>query len=57
MSLEKCEVKEAYHKGPIFYSFISKKCSEQANPQRKESGRQGSWLQGGEKLVGMDFHL
>ena len=57
MSLEKCEVKEAYHKGPIFYTFISKKRSEQANPQGKESGRQGSGPQGGEKLVSMDFHL
>lgn len=57
MSLEKCEVKEAYHKGPIFYSFISKKRSEQVNPQGKESGWQRSWPQGGEKLVGMDFRL
>lgn len=57
MSLEKCEGKEAYHKGAIFYSFNSKKRSEQANPQGKESGWPGSGTQGGEKLVGMDFHL
>lgn len=44
-------MEKAYHGGYISRGFISKKCSERANPQGKEGGRQLVGPAGGEQSV------